>query len=443
MARQLLFVLLLAGASSAQFQPEGTSVYLYFPQLADGGSNAADRWQTVLTFTNPSILGDVASQVVVDFFNDSGQPLSLDFGYGLSPRVTLTVPPNGIRVLRSRMSSSATVIGWATARASYPVQGMVSFRQLAQGKVRADVAVPATLPTGNFWSSATGSTGVAIANVYPNMTISVSVILRDANGLSLGERTVVLAPLGHRAFNVSSLFAGLGSGFVGTMLLRASPPTQFVALTLSGEDDVLASLPSGRFVWPVAHHERIWNAYSRLLATATKAFPTVFARTVTLRISTENQVNAYASPDGNVVQINAAMSQLIGDSDAEMAFVIAHELAHIWQIRTGNRLSEPDADVIGMALLIPTGYDPYATAGVMGKLQMAAGAPGLIGELVRDFVDPHRSFSTRIDNVLSSLSVVCSQNAEMRDLCASYKRAFHPNFPPILPLAHAPEGARY
>ena len=71
----------------------------------------------------------VPAAVIVSFYTDDAGPLLLDFGDGPVSTIPFTIPPNGIKVLRTRMTSTASwVWGWATVVASYPVQGSVSFR---------------------------------------------------------------------------------------------------------------------------------------------------------------------------------------------------------------------------------------------------------------------------------------------------------------------------
>ena len=64
LARPSLFLLLAAGLPlMAQFDPEGAQVISYFPQLADGGSDA-QRWTTSLTLVN-SHLSSTAFAIVL------------------------------------------------------------------------------------------------------------------------------------------------------------------------------------------------------------------------------------------------------------------------------------------------------------------------------------------------------------------------------------------
>jgi predicted Zn-dependent protease len=163
------------------------------------------------------------------------------------------------------------------------------------------------------------------------------------------------------------------------------------------------------------------------------------SQTVSLTINSDQVINAFARPNGNV-QINLALSELVSDSPSEIAFAVGHELGHIAQYQRGltttglllaNR--EQDADLIGLSFLLGTGYDPYAGAGLLGKLYTATGQAGLVASAFDDLTDPHGSFNTRADTMFTILSLACTQPSAAA-ACAQYKSVVHPNFPPSAPL---------
>jgi hypothetical protein len=419
----------------AQLHPEGSSAMLYFPHFVDGGPADGEQWRTTITLTNSNHLGRGAD-VTLLFFDDQGRPLEMDFGAGVAATHRVQVPAGGLRALVSRMASAATRSGWAVAFSDFPVQGSVAFRQLVRGRATVEITALATLPTLTYDSVATAQLGIALANPWESAT-TVIVQLRDANGTPLSSLPLTLPPLGHRAFNLGGLFSGLPADFRGTVSISSaetSPPHDFVAWTVYADTSVISSLPSGRYAWPVPHHERIVTAFSKLHAAAETIFPDVFRPPVKLKILLDKEVNAYAS-GGEEVGVYLALSELIGDADSELAFVIGHELAHIWQHRTGQRSIEPEleADAVGTILLLAAGYDPYAGAGTLGKLQIASRIQGLLGEALRQ-EDIHRSFATRIQTAYETLRTACSFNAELQRLCQQYKSLVHPHFPDHLPL---------
>jgi predicted Zn-dependent protease len=141
--------------------------------------------------------------------------------------------------------------------------------------------------------------------------------------------------------------------------------------------------------------------------------------------------------------VDLAFAELISDSPSELAWAIAHELGHIYQQRTAQRLwnsdVEWDADYWGVLVATVAGYDPYAAAGTLGKLGMATGTANLGTQLWEDMllsVDAHGSFSTRINNLTVFIQVVCASSPTFQAICSNYKQVVHPHFPalPTVPL---------
>ena len=125
---------------------------------------------------------------------------------------------------------------------------------------------------------------------------------------------------------------------------------------------------------------------------------------VNLTISPE-QISMRRGPGG--VQIDLSVSQLISDSPSELAFIVGHELGHVAQFQHGKTLSsnaEQDADLFAMTLMIFAGFDPYGGAGALAKLNMVTGTAGPVGARVRRSPDPHGSFTSRMDSMLSTLT---------------------------------------
>src|SRR5262249_4768469 len=145
-----------------------------------------------------------------------------------------------------------------------------------------------------------------------------------------------------------------------------------------------------------------------------------------------------------------SLSELISDSESEMAFIVAHELTHQIQYRTNslfnaslaNNNKETDADIVGMVLAMGAGFDPYAAAGALGKLAMAMGQAGLQAQANADTdvalgLDPHLSWGTRINNLWGVLNAVCATST-VSSTCTQYKSLVHPDFPPSTPLLRRP-----
>ncbi len=419
------------------FYPEDAHVDLYFPQLADGGS-AAQQWQTSFAFVNPSTSS--TAQVALRFLGNDGGPLAIDFGQGAKSQLQFTIPPLGSRVLRSTIASPIIVTGWALGASSIPLQATVLFRSITNGVSSAEVSALATLPSLQYLSPGNKQLGIAIANPSPNLTTTLNLQPRNADGTVAGNASANLSPLAHTSFVASQVFSGLPDSFSGTVTITGSDP--FVAWTLNAEFNVPSSLPPGRLDWPISHQDRIRLVYNRVLDAALRFLTplnvSLTAPAPVLVVSAEPVINAFANQNGTV-QINLALSELISDSPSELAFAMAHELGHIVQFNVGAPIliptnTEQDADMWGLIFSLVAGFDPYASAGTLAKLNMALGQAGLLDQLFDNFSgDLHGSFNQRIALVFSEMQSICSQQ-QVASACAAYKSLIHPHLPPIAPL---------
>jgi hypothetical protein len=292
--RASLFVVggvLLAIAAQAQVRIEGAHTQLYFPHFADGGLRAG-QWQTTFTFVN---VNPSTAEVNLSLFNDGGGPLSLDFGAGSSSTHSFYVPAGGIRILRGRIASQTVVTGWAFATCSVPVQATVAFRSIQDGTPRQEVTAQPTLPTLDYVSAANRFLGVAIANPYSDLPISVDLAILNADGWLASDPVRVSVPaFGHTAFNLSEKFPGLGN-FEGVLTIGSvnRPLDQFVAWTLNADaSGTLSALPPGPRAWPVSHWDQIWMAFKEIKDAAQRL--EIVTWPVRLRILYDQEVNAYA-----------------------------------------------------------------------------------------------------------------------------------------------------
>lgn len=437
----MLFSLLtFALPAHAQMLPQGANVNLYFPQIADGGTGSG-RWQTTFSFLNCD--SSASATVKLWLIRDDGSGLAMDFGSGASSYHTFTIPPSGSRVLRSAATSPVTAVGWAIAETSVPVQAVAAYRQFVGDVPKQEISVHPTLPTIAFRSPASRLLGVALANRYNYDPITVNLEILDSEGRRLADPVQVTVPaLGHAAFYVYQKFPAVAD-FSGTLLISAANSTypyndQFVAMTINSDvAGIWSGLPPGSASWPIAHWERIKLVYSDLVNTAIRHG--FLSTPPTLTVDTSHVINAYASSNGTVT-ITLAISQLISDSPSELAWIIGHELGHIYQFTHGMQLLfdtniELDADVWGTILSLLAGYDPYAGAGVLGKLAMASGRAGILAQLFDNLTDPHTSFANRLDSLYNTLVTACSASSDTKAACDSYKKAVHPDFPGNAPLA--------
>ena len=272
--------------------------------------------------------------------------------------------------------------------------------------------------------------------------------LRNSNGQIVGQAGITVPAGGHVSFVVPERFAGVGSGFEGTLELFDSNvnPPDFLAWAVRGDSSgVLSTLPSGGYKWPSNRSDDIWLAYLTVLQVALESEtalglgPIFSSAPIRLDVSPDQRIDAFAA-NGSVVQINLALAELISDSPSELAFVVAHELGHIYQQRSGQLIfflnPEDDADVWGLIFSLLGGYDPYAAAGALSKLAMATGRSSLARQVFDnlDITDAHNSFSTRVTTVFEVIEFMCLVSAQTNQFCEQYKQAAHPHFPSDAPL---------
>jgi hypothetical protein len=440
--RHLFLFAAISSVTLGQVEPGSAHVNLYFPQFADGGS-AAQQWQTSFVFLNPNAVSTASVQLYIR--GNDGRPLALDLGSGLSSTLAFTIPPRGARIFRSRMASPAIATGWAYAFASIPVQATVLFTSFANGASQFQISAPATLPASQYWSPANRQLGIAVANVYADAPITVNIAAVDSEGRTVGTSNVTVSPLGHQSFTLGQAIPDLPPSFLGSVVIApVTLANNFLAWTLNSDSGALSSLPPGGIRWPISHWDRIWLVYNKVfdaaqtfLRQAGSGVDLSAPPATTLVISPEQVVNASASSDGTV-RINLALSELISDSESELAFAIAHELGHIVQYRTSRLVfsSNPefDADEWGMILSLVAGYDPYAAAGALAKLNMAIGRAGLLSQLFDNFSgDLHGSFNNRIAAVYDTIAALCTR-PEVAGFCSYYKAIVHPHLPDSTPL---------
>jgi hypothetical protein len=391
----------------------------------------------------------VPAHAVIEFFSDSGAPRALDFGDGPTTKATLTIAAGGTQTLSSKATSPTTVSGWAVAACDQAVQGTLTFRGIVNGTPQQAVSALASLPGLEYTSPATYSTGVALANIY-STPVTLQVIATDSAGNTSGTANATLPADGHMAFNLNSMMPSLSPSFTGSVTVNAIDNSYFVGWTLAVDNSgVLSSYPPGTLEWPISHVDRIWDVYYRdlngaqLVANSLNLGLIVNRQTVPLHIQSDRYLNAYASKADNSINIELSLSELISDSQSELAFAVGHEMGHTMQFRTGKYLFYPnypewDADVWGMLISLDAGYDPYAAAGALAKLSMATGDASLSNQLVDNGSnDPHGSFNTRIANVFAMLQLACAQPGAAA-ACAQYKTVIHPHFPGSAPLDKKP-----
>ena len=405
---------------SAQLVPRSANTWAYFSHIADGSG-----WQTTFTVSNPN-RNPVSGRI---FFQDSeGQDLYLDLeGHDLSDGIEFEIPALGTVEFTSSATGPDVRVGWATLQASNSVQGVATYSALENGSPRYSISVPASLPTIHYFSAATPDLGLAVGNIYSS-EVSIVIGAESNNGSSF-HGNMTLPAQGHRAKILSEVIPDLPRDFVGTVSIEAKNVGYFSALTLRGAGGVYFSLPSGEIARPAPHQFVIWNVFSQLRSTVACEGLIPDPHTIELEIKEEPVINAFGNSGG--IQINLALAELLADSESELAFIIGHELGHVYQFTTGEQRFNPDnreldADVWGLWLSLLSGYDPYAGAGALAKTAMLAGRADLDSQYLQQITSVHGSFNERLDYIYDTIVYICK---EQQVACNSYREFFHPHFP--------------
>jgi len=180
-------------------------VHSSISQIASGGG-----WKTTLTLLN---LLSTASSVTVTFQDDNGQPLVLPLvttvgGVSqseMASAVTRSVPALATLLIEAdALATSATVTGWADIASLKPFAGFAIFRQRGQDGRDSEGTAPLEgtglpgliLPYDN---SGGFSTGIAVVNTGTDRANLIAVV-RDENGLVLGQYGVPMIARGHTTF---------------------------------------------------------------------------------------------------------------------------------------------------------------------------------------------------------------------------------------------------
>ena len=140
-------------------------------------------------------------------------------------------------------------------------------------------------------------------------------------------------------------------------------------------------------------------------------------------------------------RINPFIADLLADFESELVFIIGHELGHVYQFRTGEQLYNPgnkelDADIWRMLLSLLSGYDPYAGAGALEKMEMLAGRANLYSQYLQQITSVHGSFNERLDDIYDTIVYSCK---EAQAACKCYREVFHPHFSEGVLLTASPE----
>jgi hypothetical protein len=430
--------------------PMNAQSVLYFPHLTEGGPDVNNFWQATFTMVNTN---SVAANMSLSFYNDDGTPMMLDFGSGSVPSLAAAIPANGSRQFRSQLTHKGPqpVWGWAAGQSDVPVFAQLNYRSMSNGQIAAELATNATTGTAQWTSMANPHMGIAVANPSPNDTMNYTVNVKDADGLDIGSQRFQLAPLGHDAFTLNNRFKSLSPDFTGSVTITGQTTSQSsyrpAMWTVGWESGAFATLPDGRALSPadpMASAKRVWG---RILATAHQmgyqVNPILNLLPGTASNGIANAMGGLNASGNEQVTVYMSLVEMMGDSDGELAFIMAHQLGHVIQCKTACKVAldpqmagnyESDADELGMAISTTAGYDSYSAAGAYSKLQMGNGqvSAGMMGSAAvwEDMTlsgSPQGFFAGRINGMYQVQKSMCANPMFQNTSCTAFKNLMHPD----------------
>jgi hypothetical protein len=175
---------------------------------------SAGHWTTTITLVNN---GATPAQVVLNFFDPNGSPLSLPLVFpqtsptpAPAPTVSRTLNPGATLVIQTTGPDTQPVqTGWAQLITSGNIGGHAVFAQTSGSSVQEAVVPIETRTLGDFvlpFDNAGGyDTGVAIAN-GATASANIAVIIRDDTGATLQSQSITLPAQGQTSFNLATRF---------------------------------------------------------------------------------------------------------------------------------------------------------------------------------------------------------------------------------------------
>lgn len=140
-------------------------------------------------------------------------------------------------------------------------------------------------------------------------------------------------------------------------------------------------------------------------------------------VSNSQEINAYAKPEEGIVEIPIGIVRFLAANEGELAWVVSHEIAHIFDrqcrrlapsyrltLQGQSRLCEERADEFGVQYLIGAGYNPFDAAAVMGRFMMLRGDNSVLSVLVGRMLNTHPVSMDRVQRLRQNVIGVCRTN---------------------------------
>jgi hypothetical protein len=234
----------VAAQASGGFQssaPANTAASV--AQIASAGG-----WDTSVTLVN---LSTVPVGAVMNFFDDSGNPLSLPFSFpqgAISPTTNSTVSgsinASGLLLVDTTGLATQTAhVGWSRLQAGGDVGGYALFTNTTSNW---QAAVPLqTLNASSyllaFDNTGSLSTGLALANLS-TQDANINAIIRDDSGTMIGTEMINVPAQGHTSFMLNSTYAVTGR-IRGTIEFDTPAGGQINVLGLRVNGKALTTVP--------------------------------------------------------------------------------------------------------------------------------------------------------------------------------------------------------
>ncbi len=180
-------------------------------QIASAGS-----WTTTFTLVNT---GSTAVEILLNFFDNNGNPLPLSLTFPQSPNASgpelaatldrIVNPGAELVIQTTGPTNQSPQVGWAQLLANGTIGGFAVFSQAIGSSIQ-DGEVP--LETRNsdsyvlsFDNTNGSATGVALANIA-SQAVTTTITVRDDTGAVLLTNSLDLPAMGHTSFNLTDQY---------------------------------------------------------------------------------------------------------------------------------------------------------------------------------------------------------------------------------------------
>ena len=208
-----------------------------FAQVADGGGA-----RTTITLVN---LDGVPAPYILNFFDESGNPMTLSTTSGQANSLTGTLPVNGSTIIQTSGAGTTQLVGYGVLVTQNTIAGSLVFG--LQLGVFTEASCPLDTGQDNFFGlpfdQTTSTEGIAIANGHGNGPVTVTVTFYDQTGTKIPTATTTILLGGtnpqHQSFLLPTRFPE-ANGKKGFVVFQGS--SNFNLLGLRATNTTLTSV---------------------------------------------------------------------------------------------------------------------------------------------------------------------------------------------------------